>query len=788
MRSALLVFVVLAGLAGTARAGSLYVSPTGGSAAPCSLAVPCSLAHAQTVAQSAIATGLTAPLNVYLRGGTYTQATGLTFGAEDSGTSSNPVTWQSYPGEVATISGGSVVTGWTLDTGSIYKANVGTGWNFRQLYVNGVHAPRTHGSFNPSGWTRTATGYTPPDDSMMSWGNPTDVTIVSLGTWSEDMGKAAALSTSGSTSTTVFTGSVTDWVYQGPYASLEVGTAFTSDVAGQVTGLRFWRSQLTGGDTGTHTGHLWDNSGNLLATATFSASSATGWSDVTLSSPVSITASTTYVVSYDSTIITVTTGVFPVTNSPMHGSAGVYSETPGTFPTLESPNTGGCYWVDVDFQYSAGTTNAITMTNPFWANQQAILSAYDVRATPSRIENAYELLAANSWYLNRTTGYLYLWLADGSNPANATVVAPVVDHLLTVSGASYLNFGFPASPSNPIVFAYSNWTGPDSTTGYVGIQSGYTYVTYNTVMQLLDAAVTVNASTSVAFNGDEFAHLGSRALLVKGGSNNVSIIGNRFDDNAAGAMQIGDVGTAPYGDVSFEKESGITVYGNTISAGNAFDYLDNGAIFAPAVTDSTIANNEIDSTPWSPIAIGWGWGTTAFATNNSISGNNINGACIGPLWMGGTNGPLGWDCGSIYTVGPQSASSSYETGLRVTGNYSTRAYPIGLYADMGSAWETWSDNVLQNVYNYWFQIGNGINHINVVNNHVDNLAAYNTGTAISIAGTTLITNGTQSFGTPQQAVICAAGVPGATACATPTLWPTWQSGVGATWTRAQIGP
>jgi hypothetical protein len=31
-------------------------------------------------------------------------------------------------------------------------------------------------------------------------------------------------------------------------------------------------------------------------------------------------------------------------------------------------------------------------------------------------------------------------------------------------------------------------------------------------------------------------------------------------------------------------------------------------------------------------------------------------------------------------------------------------------------------------------------------------------------------------------------VPGSTACTTPTLWPTWQSGVGATWSRPQIGP
>ena len=42
---------------------------------------------------------------------------------------------------------------------------------------------------------------------------------------------------------------------------------FRSDVAGFITGLRFYKG--SGNNMGTHVGHLWDSAGNPLATATF---------------------------------------------------------------------------------------------------------------------------------------------------------------------------------------------------------------------------------------------------------------------------------------------------------------------------------------------------------------------------------------------------------------------------------------------------------------------------------------------------------------------------------------
>ena len=72
---------------------------------------------------------------------------------------------------------------------------------------------------------------------------------------------------------------------------------FTSSSAGTITGIKYYKGA---NDTGTHTGSLWSSTGTLLATATFTNETASGWQTVTFSNPVSITAGTTYVASYHS--------------------------------------------------------------------------------------------------------------------------------------------------------------------------------------------------------------------------------------------------------------------------------------------------------------------------------------------------------------------------------------------------------------------------------------------------------------------------------------------------------
>src|SRR5205085_10772509 len=63
--------------------------------------------------------------------------------------------------------------------------------------------------------------------------------------------------------------------------ALELGVKFKTDVAGGITGIRFYKGDL---NTGTHLGNLWTSTGQLLGSATFSNETASGWQTVTFPS------------------------------------------------------------------------------------------------------------------------------------------------------------------------------------------------------------------------------------------------------------------------------------------------------------------------------------------------------------------------------------------------------------------------------------------------------------------------------------------------------------------------
>jgi len=128
-------------------------------------------------------------------------------------------------------------------------------------------------------------------------------------------------------------------------------------VAGTITGIRFYKGT---GNTGTHVGNLWSSSGTLLATATFTGETPSGWQQVTFATPVAITANTVYVASYHTNVgryaydsnYFATTGV---DNAPLHAPANGASGGNGvfaygaisTFPNQSWNATN--YWVDVMF-------------------------------------------------------------------------------------------------------------------------------------------------------------------------------------------------------------------------------------------------------------------------------------------------------------------------------------------------------------------------------------------------------------------------------------------------------
>ena len=101
MRLILLILVAI-----SLSAAEYWVSPTGSDLAAGTFDAPWALLKVCPLTYSGANASVGAGDTVWMRGGTYTLATGLSFGAADSGTATNPVAWQSYPGESAIISGG----------------------------------------------------------------------------------------------------------------------------------------------------------------------------------------------------------------------------------------------------------------------------------------------------------------------------------------------------------------------------------------------------------------------------------------------------------------------------------------------------------------------------------------------------------------------------------------------------------------------------------------------------------------------------------------------------------
>ncbi|MCA2410341.1 N,N-dimethylformamidase beta subunit family domain-containing protein [Rhizobium leguminosarum] len=140
---------------------------------------------------------------------------------------------------------------------------------------------------------------------------------------------------------------------------LEVGVKFQSNVVGDITAIKFYRSA---NDNGQNVVDLWTTTGTRLTTATFTNTTASGWQTVNFTTPVTIAANTTYIASYHTTGAYVATDGFftnGVSNGPLSalssaaaGGNGVYayggSATTGLFPTntYDSAN----YYADVVFR------------------------------------------------------------------------------------------------------------------------------------------------------------------------------------------------------------------------------------------------------------------------------------------------------------------------------------------------------------------------------------------------------------------------------------------------------
>jgi hypothetical protein len=122
--------------------------------------------------------------------------------------------------------------------------------------------------------------------------------------------------------------------------AVTLGVKFTPTVNGKIVGIRYYQGP---NNSGTHTGTLYDATGNEKAKATFPAGSGSGWQSVQFATPVDVVAGQTYTAAY-------------------WAPNGNYSYTPGFFGTM---------WTNADYTMTAfaGANGVYRYGSDAWPTQ-----------------------------------------------------------------------------------------------------------------------------------------------------------------------------------------------------------------------------------------------------------------------------------------------------------------------------------------------------------------------------------------------------------------------------------
>lgn len=299
----------------------------------------------------------------------------------------------------------------------------------------------------------------------------------------------------------------------GDNESIEVGVKFRSDTAGYITGVRFYKNAA---NTGVHLGNLWSSTGTLLATATFTNESSSGWQQVFFSSPVLIAANTTYVASYFAPVgrYSGDAGFFTnagVDTPPLHalangtdGANGLYIYgTSSAFPTNSSGAAN--YWVDVIYSpaYSitgtingtggAGTT--VSVAGPITTSTTADSSGnYSFSAMTN---GSYTLTPSNVGFSFAPTSQIIIVSGSNTTVPAFTATAQTFTISGTISGAggngATVSLGGTATSTTT-----ANASGGYSFTGLVNGSYTVTPTKSGFIMTPSNQPVTVNGANTTA--------------------------------------------------------------------------------------------------------------------------------------------------------------------------------------------------------------------------------------------------------------------------------------------------
>lgn len=645
-------------------------------------------------AQAAVRAILQAPgtldqdIVVNIGGGTYRLQEALSFDARDSGRDGHLVHYRAVDGEHPVISGGMAVTGWTavsdphlaLASGAqLWQASIDPAIDSRQLYIDGVRAVRaeTNGDtaypvgFRPSFYEKPGVAgieyatnidnnpNSPNWQDPTQWKNVQDIEAVIYSQWKMASVPLSQVSAPDpSTSTGLIELLDPAWtnanlIRNAPQGIVDPGLGVIQLVADEKAG---YLAQV-----GTYIGNI---TAGMIVTG----------GGIPNDQPVTVES------------------VDPVAKT-------VTLSNPISMVPSDQP---------VSLTFTDPVTHGVVTTN---ANEWAFWRV-------SKFVNAYDFLdQPDEWYLDRSTGTLFLVTQAGDDPNTKDIQLPLLEKLVEGNGASNMSF-------EGLSFQYGTWLDPSRVTATVDPVSGLTtysadgYVSDQSAFRVTGEGNEVNLighfqqvqrtpgnisfhdASNVTFEGNSFSHLGGVALDLSGGAQDNRVAYNIFRDISSSAIVLGGVSDAdarPASDAGVVRDNELV--GNYL-ADVAAEYQDAAGIFVGYSRNATVSKNFITDVPWAGIAIGWGWGLRDEGGFPGLSGATPGmwGEYTTPTVMEGnriTDNTITrflqklWDGGAIYTTGFQDGNPNDGlNGTVIAHNYAYDKTPGAgsnvFYTDGGS--------------------------------------------------------------------------------------------------------
>lgn len=296
---------------------------------------------------------------------------------------------------------------------------------------------------------------------------------------------------------------------------------------------------------------------------------------------------------------------------------------------------------------------------------------------------------------NELDQYLYYYPKHGENPNKKEAIVSKLDTIIRIKGdlsyqlaknivfdgltIGYGGFGL-VSEQGFAAMQAQHYVSGVTTTASSGVR--------NTIIQVpdkyIEGNIVVSYAKNIQFLNNDIINTAKGGIHINNGVDGAVIRGNYFKDIGDSAIVVGN-GHAG-NDTGLKQTKNVVIENNVTRRTGRVNFT-SPAISVYYSNNNRIAHNDIYDTPFSGIAVGWGW---YVMLNSKYSNNNV----IEYNKVGNFNNMVR-DGGGIYTLG-QSPNST------VRNNYIYEQHEAygGLYHDEGSSGYVTENNVVDNNTNF----------------------------------------------------------------------------------------